>query len=107
MDFIRTLLEQQPLMALFLTIAIGYTVGEMSLKGFSLGVRAVLFVALGVGWSAPRSSPAVVRRPSRRFSKAHKSLRVDAIPCPPDSSGGSRLNPRSGVALPASPVRID
>ena len=46
MDWIRTLLEQQPLMTLFLTIAIGYIVGEINIKGFSLGVGAVLFVAL-------------------------------------------------------------
>src|SRR5215203_5582686 len=58
MDFIKTLLEQQPLMALFLTIAIGYIVGEINIKGFSLGVGAVLFVALGIGWFAPRSVPA-------------------------------------------------
>ena len=49
MEFIKTLLEQQPLMALFLTIAIGYIVGEINIKGFSLGVGAVLFVALAVG----------------------------------------------------------
>ena len=49
MEFVRTLLEQQPLMALFLTIAIGYLVGEINIKGFSLGVGAVLFVALGDG----------------------------------------------------------
>jgi putative transport protein len=53
MDFIRGLLEQQPLMALFLTIAIGYLVGEINIKGFSLGAGAVLFVALAVGWFAP------------------------------------------------------
>jgi putative transport protein len=58
MDFIRGLLEQQPLMALFLTIAIGYLVGEINLKGFSLGAGAVLFVALAVGWFAPKSAPA-------------------------------------------------
>jgi len=58
MELIRTLLEQQPLMALFLTIAIGYLVGEINIKGFSLGVGAVLFVALGVGWFAPKSVPA-------------------------------------------------
>src|SRR6185436_12920220 len=58
MELIRNLLEQQPLMALFLTIAIGYLVGEISIKGFSLGVGAVLFVALGVGWFAPKSVPA-------------------------------------------------
>src|SRR6188474_2131044 len=58
MEFLRTLLEQQPLMALFLTIAIGYIVGEINIKGFSLGVGAVLFVALAVGWFAPKSAPA-------------------------------------------------
>src|SRR4051795_515725 len=58
MDFIRTLLEQQPLMALFVTIAIGYLLGEINIKGFSLGVGAVLFVALGLGWFAPKSVPA-------------------------------------------------
>jgi putative transport protein len=58
MDFVKTLLEQQPLMALFLSIAIGYLVGEINIKGFSLGVGAVLFVALGVGWFAPKSVPA-------------------------------------------------
>lgn len=58
MEFVRTLLEQQPLMALFLTIAIGYLVGEVNIKGFSLGVGAVLFVALAIGWFAPKSAPA-------------------------------------------------
>ena len=58
MEFVKTLLEQQPLMALFLTIAIGYLVGEINIKGFSLGVGAVLFVALAMGWFAPKSAPA-------------------------------------------------
>ncbi len=58
MEFLRTLLEQQPLMSLFLTIAIGYLVGEINVKGFSLGVGAVLFVALVIGWFAPKSAPA-------------------------------------------------
>jgi putative transport protein len=57
-EFIKTLLEQQPLMAVFLTIAIGYLVGEINIKGFSLGVGAVLFVALFIGWFAPKSAPA-------------------------------------------------
>ena len=58
MEFVRTLLEQQPMAALFLTIAIGYLVGEINIKGFSLGVGAVLFVALAFGWFAPKSVPA-------------------------------------------------
>jgi len=58
MEFVKAFLEQQPLMALFLTIAIGYLVGEINIKGFSLGVGAVLFVALAMGWFAPKSAPA-------------------------------------------------
>jgi putative transport protein len=53
MDFLRTLLEQQPLTTLFLTIALGYVVGEVKLKGFSLGVGAVLF---SFWWPIPASS---------------------------------------------------
>ena len=60
LDFLKSLLEQQPLMALFLTIAIGYLVGEINIKGFSLGVGAVLFVALGMGWFAPKSVPSAM-----------------------------------------------
>jgi putative transport protein len=60
MEFVKTLLEQQPMFALFLTIAIGYGVGEINLKGFSLGVGAVLFVALAVGWFAPKAAPAAM-----------------------------------------------
>jgi putative transport protein len=57
MDLIKTLLEQQPLMALFLTIALGYFLGEMRVAGFSLGVGAVLFVALAMGWLVPKAVP--------------------------------------------------
>jgi putative transport protein len=57
-EYVKTLLEAQPLMAVFLTIAIGYLVGEINIKGFSLGVGAVLFVALFIGWLAPKSAPA-------------------------------------------------
>jgi putative transport protein len=60
MEFIRTFLEQQPMMALFLTIALGYLLGEINIKGFSLGVGAVLFVALFMGWFAPKSVPAAM-----------------------------------------------
>ena len=65
MEFVRTLLEQQPMVALFLTIAIGYLVGEINIKGFSLGVGAVLFVALAIGWFAPKSVPAADGRNAR------------------------------------------
>ncbi len=60
MEVIKAFLEQQPMMALFLTIAIGYLVGEINIKGFSLGVGAVLFVALAMGWFAPKSVPAAM-----------------------------------------------
>src|SRR5688572_29416816 len=60
MEFVRSLLEAQPLTALFLTIALGYVIGEIQYKGFSLGDGAVLFVALGVGWFAPKSAPAAM-----------------------------------------------
>jgi putative transport protein len=58
MDFAISLLSQQPLMTLFLTVAFGYLLGEVIVKGFSLGAGAVLFVALFVGWLAPNSAPA-------------------------------------------------
>src|SRR3954454_8967760 len=58
MEFFKTLLEQQPMLALFFTIAVGYLVGEINVKGFSLGAGAVLFVAIAVGWFAPKSVPA-------------------------------------------------
>jgi len=57
MDAIRTLLEAQLLFTLFLTVALGYLVGEISIKGFSLGSGAVLFVGLAVGGFAPKSAP--------------------------------------------------
>lgn len=58
METIRVLLEQQPLMALFLTIAVGYIVGEVNIKGLSLGVGAVLFVGLLMGYLVPKAAPA-------------------------------------------------
>jgi putative transport protein len=58
MEFVRKLLEEQPMMALFLTVAVGTWVGSIVYKGFSLGVGAVLFVGLAVGWFAPKSVPA-------------------------------------------------
>jgi putative transport protein len=57
MDAIRALLESQPLFTLFLTIALGYIVGEINIKGFMLGSGAVLFVGLAIGGFAPKSAP--------------------------------------------------
>ena len=58
MEAVRTFLEQQQMLALFLTIAIGYLAGEINVKGFSLGAGAVLFIAIAMGWFAPKSAPA-------------------------------------------------
>lgn len=57
MDALRTLLETQRLFTLFLTVAFGYLVGEISIKGVSLGAGAVLFVGLAIGGFAPRAAP--------------------------------------------------
>ena len=58
MDYVTTFLSQQPLLTLFLTVALGYLVGEIDIKGFSLGSGAVLFVGLLIGWLAPGAAPA-------------------------------------------------
>ncbi len=57
MDVIRALFESQILFTLFFTVALGYLVGEINIKGFSLGSGAVLFVGLAVGGFAPKSAP--------------------------------------------------
>jgi putative transport protein len=46
-------LTQSPLLLLFTVIAIGYGVGEIKVRGFKLGVAAVLFVGLGFGALSP------------------------------------------------------
>ncbi|MET0322801.1 MAG: TrkA C-terminal domain-containing protein [Duganella sp.] len=53
MTAISTFLASQPLLALFLTIAVGYVLGAVTVKGLSLGSGAVLFVGLAVGAAAP------------------------------------------------------
>ena len=49
MEIIRTFLESQPLIALALTIGGGYLLGQVSIRGFALGVGAVLFTGLVIG----------------------------------------------------------
>src|SRR5512147_2182206 len=56
-DFLRTLLEQQPLLALFLVVGLGYALGGVNIRGFALGAGAVLFVGLGAGMLAPKAAP--------------------------------------------------
>jgi F-type H+-transporting ATPase subunit a len=58
MKSLKRLLEHQPMAALFLAAALGYLAGELNLTGLSLGVGAVIFVALAVGWLAPRRAMA-------------------------------------------------
>ena len=45
--------QESPLLLLFTVIAIGYGVGEIKVRGFKLGVAAVLFVGLGFGALSP------------------------------------------------------
>lgn len=49
MEFIIDLLAEQPLLLLFLVMALGYAIGEIKIKGTGLGVAAVLFVGLFFG----------------------------------------------------------
>lgn len=57
MDTLRTFLEQQPLLSMFLVVGLGYALGGVNIRGFALGAGAVLFVGLGVGMFAPKASP--------------------------------------------------
>lgn len=48
--------QENPLLLLFTVIALGYGVGEIQIRGFKLGVAAVLFVGLGFGAIDPNFS---------------------------------------------------
>jgi hypothetical protein len=54
---IAAFLSAQPLLTLFLVIAAGYAIGAISVRGFSLGVGAVLFTGLFIGAVAPAAQP--------------------------------------------------
>ncbi len=60
METVAAFLAHQPLLALFLVIAAGYALGAINIKGFSLGVGAVLFSGLLVGAIAPKAQPPVL-----------------------------------------------
>lgn len=45
--------KESPLLLLFIVSAIGYAIGNISIKGTKLGVAAVLFVGLGFGALSP------------------------------------------------------
>lgn len=55
MAIIAEILATQPILALFLAVALGYAVGQIDIFGFSLGIGAVLFVGLAIGAIAPRA----------------------------------------------------
>jgi putative transport protein len=57
LEWVRLILEQSPLLALFAVIGLGYALGQVSIAGFSLGVGAVLFAGLAVGALAPDATP--------------------------------------------------
>src|ERR687890_120132 len=56
LDILRTLLETSPLLALFLAIATGYGIGQVSFAGVSFGAGAVLFTGLIIGAIAPKAA---------------------------------------------------
>src|SRR6476619_3740150 len=57
LEIVRTLLEASPLLALFLAIAAGYALGQISFGGVSFGAGAVLFTGLIIGAIAPKAAP--------------------------------------------------
>jgi putative transport protein len=57
MHTLQLFLEQSPVLALFLVIALGYGLGAVRVAGVSFGVGAVLFIGLAVGAMAPKSVP--------------------------------------------------
>src|ERR671917_629190 len=57
LEILRTLLEASPLLALFLAIAAGYAIGQISIAGVSFGAGAVLFSGLVIGAVAPKAAP--------------------------------------------------
>ena len=50
MDILRTFLEQQPLLSMFLVVGLGYALGRVNIRGFARKEDgAVLFVGLAAG----------------------------------------------------------
>src|SRR5579872_1958630 len=52
---IAELLGAQPILSLFLAVAVGYAMGQINIFGFSLGIGAVLFVGLAIGGISPKA----------------------------------------------------
>src|SRR5512136_771789 len=57
MDILKSFLEQQPLLSMFLVIGLGYALGGINIRGFALGAGAVLFVGLAAGMISPKAAP--------------------------------------------------
>src|SRR5512136_3344943 len=57
MDILKSFLEQQPLLSMFLVIGLGYALGGVNIRGFALGAGAVLFVGLAAGMISPKAAP--------------------------------------------------
>lgn len=57
MEFLSTFLTQQPFLALFVVIGLGYGLGSINIRGFSLGAGAVIFSGLLIGAIAPKCQP--------------------------------------------------
>lgn len=56
LETLAAFLASQPILALFLAVALGYAVGQINIAGFSLGIGAVLFVGLAIGATAPKAA---------------------------------------------------
>ena len=60
MDWIVKILQNSPELALFLTLAIGFAIGQIKIKGFGLGtVTSVLLVGVAIGQLDITISPKV------------------------------------------------
>lgn len=57
METLTTFFEQQPLLTLFIVIGLGYALGGVNIRGFSLGAGAVLFIGLAAGMVLPKAAP--------------------------------------------------
>src|ERR1700739_2233351 len=55
LDAARDIIGSQPILTAFLAIGLGYLVGQISIRRFSLCVGAVLFVGFAIGAFAPKA----------------------------------------------------
>ena len=69
---IRSILEASPLLALFIAVAAGYAIGQISIAGVSFGAGAVLFSGLFIGAIAPRPRRPAWSGPSASCSSCRR-----------------------------------